>query len=49
MYFKDLISKISIDSTNQKNRKIQERFIQRMRESKKRNKVSKEFVKELFF
>nr|DAN05393.1 MAG TPA: hypothetical protein [Caudoviricetes sp.] len=38
MYFKDLISKISIDSTNQKNRKIQERFIQRMRESKKETK-----------
>lgn len=38
MYFKDLISKINIDSTNQKNRKIQERFIQRMRENKKETK-----------
>lgn len=32
MYFKDLISKISIDSTNKKNIKIQERFIKIMKE-----------------
>lgn len=35
MYFKDLISKIQIDSTNYKNRKVQERLIQRMREKPK--------------